>query len=70
LSTGTGEFVLSDGAWMMLAVCASADRTGEVVERWIAPDQVVTQRGTDGDPHLQAATDWLLEQPACRPSQP
>ena len=50
LSTGTGEFVLSDGAWMMLAVCASADRTGQVYGSWIEPDQVVTQRGTEGDP--------------------
>jgi carboxyl-terminal processing protease len=66
LSTGTGEFVLSDGAWMMLAVCASADRTGQVYGSWIEPDQVVTQRGTEGDPPLQAAIDWLLDQPACR----
>ena len=66
LSTGTGEFVLSDGAWMMLAVCASADRTGQVYGSWIEPDQVVTQRGTEGDPPLQAAIDWLLDQTACR----
>lgn len=70
LSTGTGEFVLSDGAWMMLAVCASADRTGQVYERWIQPDQVVTQRGTEGDPPLQAAIGWLLDQPACELWQP
>jgi carboxyl-terminal processing protease len=68
LSTGTGEFVLSDGACMMLVVCGSADRTGQVYERWIEPDQVVTQRGTEGDPPLQAAIDWLLDQPACRDS--
>jgi hypothetical protein len=66
LSTGIGEFVLSDGAWMMLAVCASADRTGQVYGSWIEPDQVVTQRGTEGDPPLQAAIEWLLDQPACR----
>jgi carboxyl-terminal processing protease len=65
LSTGVSEFVLSDDAWLMLAVCASADRTGQVYGSWIEPDQVVTQRGTEGDPPLQAAIDWLLDQPAC-----
>jgi carboxyl-terminal processing protease len=66
LSTGPWEFVLSDGAWMMLVVSAFADRTGQVYGSWIVPDQVVTQRGTEGDPPLQAAIGWLLDQPACR----
>jgi hypothetical protein len=66
LSTSNREFVLGDGAWLLLTVAAFADRTGQVYGSGIIPDEVVTWRGDKSEAVPQAAIAWLLEQPACR----
>jgi C-terminal processing protease CtpA/Prc len=65
LSTANENFELSDGAWIFLTVSEFADRTGQRYGGVIAPDQVVWAEETEDDLTLQAAVDWLLEQPAC-----
>ena len=69
LSTGTMEIELSDGAWMILAVDTFADRTGQVYGSKVVPDKIIHQAGNQEDPTLQAAVEWLLQQPACNPDE-
>ena len=62
LSTANESFELSDGARIFLTVSVFVDRTGQEYGGVIAPDEVV---GQEEELTLQAAVDWLLEQPAC-----
>jgi carboxyl-terminal processing protease len=56
----------SDGAVLYLTVALGADRTGNVYDSALVPDQPVkadwTQLGTERDPVLQAALGWLSQQ--------
>jgi carboxyl-terminal processing protease len=65
LSTANQEFVLSDGAWLLLTVSRFADRAGQVYGSPVVPDQVISQRQGQDDATLQAAVAWMLGQPAC-----
>jgi carboxyl-terminal processing protease len=65
LSTSNENFALSDGAWIFLTVSEFADRTGQRHGGVIAPDQVIWAEEAEDALTLQAAVDWLLEQPAC-----
>lgn len=68
LTTANEEFSLSDGAWMLLTVSRFADRTGKVYSGPIVPDEVVNPPETWPDPVMEAASGWLLSQPACTDS--
>ncbi len=61
---------MPDGALLVLTVALDADRTGQVYDAAIPPDQPVqpdwTAFGTDADPVIQAAQEWLQQQPSCR----
>jgi C-terminal processing protease CtpA/Prc len=63
LTTAVDFFELSDGAMLLLAVATFADRIGQVYDGPIAPDETVADR--DPDATMQAALDWLRDQPAC-----
>ncbi len=58
LSTANQMYDLSDGARINLTVSVFADRTGYPYGDQIAPDQV-------GQPALDMAIEWLLDQPSC-----
>jgi C-terminal processing protease CtpA/Prc len=64
--TGNEEKRLRDGAALFLYTTLEADRTGKAYEGKIDPDQRVradwTRWGTDQDPVLRAALDWLRNQ--------
>jgi hypothetical protein len=63
---------LSDGAWLVVSGAQGMDRTSQVYDGAIAPDEEVATDwaafGTENDPVIQAALAWLLEQPACTES--
>ena len=65
LPTSNENFELSDGAWIFLTVSEFADRTGRRYSSVIPPDQVFGTGSDEEDLALQAAVEWLLEQPAC-----
>ena len=65
LPTSNENFALSDGAWVFLTVSEFADRTGRQYSSVIPPDQVVGTENDEEDLALQAAVEWLLQQPAC-----
>lgn len=58
---------LRDGAMIHLTLALGADRTERIYDGPLAPDEYVeadwTQFGTESDPVLAAAMDWLLERP-------
>jgi C-terminal processing protease CtpA/Prc len=59
----------SDGAVIQVSSAFSMDRTGRIYKDSVEPDQpVVTdwkKFGTEEDPVITAAQNWLLGQPAC-----
>lgn len=61
--------LLSDGAYLSVSGAFSQDRTGRIYKSAITPDEIVTIDwrvfGTDHDPVILAAQDWLLSQSAC-----
>ena len=61
--------ILSDGAALNVSGAFSMDRTGQTYKGSIEPDEFVTTDwtvfGTDRDPVILAARDWLLAQPDC-----
>ncbi|HEX6034864.1 MAG TPA: S41 family peptidase [Anaerolineales bacterium] len=61
--------ILSDGAALNVSGAFSMDRTGQTYQGSIEPDEFVTTDwtvfGTDHDPVILAARDWLLAQPDC-----
>lgn len=67
--TGNSVFQLSDGAWIAVTTNFFADRTGQIYEDRIDPDERVdvawelTVIGEEIIP--QPAIDWLMSQPAC-----
>lgn len=65
LPTTNESFNMSDGAWLILTTALGADRTGQVYDGPLVPDQHVpidwSRIGADGDPVLRAAMAWLLE---------
>jgi C-terminal processing protease CtpA/Prc len=66
--TGNVNHRLSDGAILNLTEFKDADRTGRAYDSPIPPDQPVVDnlgRGGSKDPVLDAATEWLSEQPGC-----
>lgn len=66
--TGNVGHRLSDGAILNLTEVMDADRTGRAYDSAIPPDQPVVDnlgRGRSEDPVLDAATEWLSEQPGC-----
>jgi C-terminal processing protease CtpA/Prc len=69
--SANGGKLMSDGASVILTLALEMDRTGHQYgynER-IQPDQNVASRsgvsGTVGDPVMQAAATWLVQQPGC-----
>lgn len=69
LTTGNVTYPLFDGAVLVLATVSMADRTGTTHVNGIEPDVTVpidwTVYGTAKDPVIQAALEWLNDQPAC-----
>ena len=73
-STGGSPFLvfhtgLSDGSFLGVSGAFSMDRMGRIYDGPIAPDEVVptdwTLFGSERDPVILAARDWLLSQPNC-----
>jgi len=73
-STGGSPFLvfhtgLSDQAFVGVSGAFSMDRTGYIYDGPIAPDETVrtdwTLFGSDRDPVILAAQEWLLSQPDC-----
>jgi len=70
LSTANGDFLLSDGAILLLTVSTFADRAGTAYGSVVAPDKHVSGYGrqTSGaDSVLDVATEWLTAQEALQP---
>lgn len=69
LTTGVQTYPLFDGLVIGLAVTAMMNRTGKTYPMGIYPNVSVvtdwTSYGTDDDPVVQAASEWLSQQPAC-----
>lgn len=61
---------LSDGAHIYISGAFGTDRNGNAYEGPLLPDEDVkidwSQFGSDQDPVIQAATDWLMTQPECK----
>ncbi len=68
-TTANAGYTLFDGTGLYLAVAAMTDRTGETHLFGVVPDERIandwTAFGTDEDPVLSAAIEWLNQQPAC-----
>jgi carboxyl-terminal processing protease len=73
-STGGSPFLLyhtglSDGAFLAVSGAFATDRTGRIYSGPITPDEVVvtdwTRFGTEHDPVIAAALDWLHQHPGC-----
>jgi C-terminal processing protease CtpA/Prc len=60
---------LSDGSFLGVSGAYALDRTGHIYDGPIAPDEVVptdwTLFGSEHDPVIVTARDWLLNQPDC-----
>jgi len=60
---------LSDGAWIFVSGALAIDRDGQPYTGYLRADEYVqtdwTQFGTDQDPVLIAANNWLQTQPEC-----
>lgn len=67
--TGNQNKELSDGASIALTSYLGADRTGQIYDSPLLPDQYVKidwmQLGTAADPVLQAAVQWLCARGCC-----
>lgn len=67
--TNVSADYLPDGAMLAISTYYTPDRAGTVYTSRIAPDEAVASDwrwfGTDRDPVLSAARDWLMRQPAC-----
>lgn len=61
--TGNDVHEMSDGAWLGLTTHLGADRTGQTYDDPLPPDEFVpiewTKLGTDDDPVLKKAIQWL-----------
>jgi carboxyl-terminal processing protease len=60
---------LADGAFIMVTNSYDLDRSGTVYDQKLQPDVAIpldwTTYGTDADPVLTSARQWLSSQPAC-----
>jgi hypothetical protein len=60
---------LSDGSFLGVSGADAMDRTGRMYDGPILPDEVVPIEwalfGSNRDPVILAARDWLLNQPDC-----
>lgn len=60
---------LSDGSFLGVSGADAMDRAGHIYDGPITPDEVVPTEwallGSDRDPIISAARDWLLNQPRC-----
>jgi carboxyl-terminal processing protease len=71
LTTGNRSHILDDGAILAVAATYYADRTGQVYNGSIRPDEIIFDLRSQGigdpdmDPVMPAAVDWLLNQEAC-----
>lgn len=69
LSTSNKGFRLSDGARMVLATAAFADRTGETYGGPVQPDEYLSGGPSEPplaeDPAVEAALGWLQRLPSC-----
>jgi carboxyl-terminal processing protease len=74
LPTSNQSIPLVDGAVLVVTTAQESDRTGQVYEGRIPPDQDVdidwTRIASDDDPVLRAATAWLRQQPQCAVAGP
>jgi len=68
-TVGNSGYSLYDGAFLILADSAITDRNSDTYIGGIEPDEIVrtdwTIYGTADDPVIQAATEWLEQQPGC-----
>ncbi len=73
-ATGIAGFPLFDGTVIGLATAAMTDRSGTTHLAGVEPDEHVAidweTYGTDDDPVLRAAMDWLDQQPGCTEGTP
>jgi carboxyl-terminal processing protease len=69
LTTSNASIELFDGALIALAVSVMTDRAGTPYPNGVVPDDYVATDwenfGTDSDPVLQAAVEWLEVQASC-----
>jgi carboxyl-terminal processing protease len=71
LTTGNRSHILDDGAILAVAATYYADRTGQVYNGSIRPDEIIFDLRSQGigdpdvDPVMPAAVAWLLNQEAC-----
>jgi C-terminal processing protease CtpA/Prc len=71
LTTGNRSHILDDGAILAVAATYYADRTGQVYNGSIRPDEVIFDLRSQGigdpdiDPVMPAGIEWLLNQNAC-----
>jgi len=67
-ATSTFPYTLSDGAQMYLVTGVMVDRKGDQYPLGVTPDREILSDYSISthDPVIRAASDWLLEQSACR----
>jgi C-terminal processing protease CtpA/Prc len=66
-STSTQGFQMPHGANLVIATQKIADRSGTVYSSGLIPDVVVKyDEGAGRDDPLNAARNWLAQQPSCR----
>jgi len=72
VSTGNAGIRLADGASLFLTVALGADRTGHIYEGAVVPDTLIpfefAEIGTEKDPVVGAAVEWLRTQSVCEPA--
>jgi carboxyl-terminal processing protease len=72
VSTGNTGIRLADGASLFLTVALGADRTGHIYDEAVIPDALVqfdfSEIGTEKDPVIGAAVEWLRMHSACEPA--
>jgi hypothetical protein len=65
-TTGTEGFQLPDGANLVIATSALADRNGHDYPGSLNPDDNVTPIPGGADSQMAAALEWLAREPGCR----
>lgn len=65
-TTGTEGFQLPDGANLVIATSALADRTGRDYPGSLDPDETIRSPAGGPDAQMAAAQAWLAGRPACR----
>ncbi|MCX7343450.1 MAG: S41 family peptidase [Proteobacteria bacterium] len=65
LSTANQDFPLKDGAVLVLTVAVFADRSQNIYENGVIPDEVTFDEKGQEDNSLKQALQWLLNQAGC-----